>query len=303
MTEWFKELLYPFYAQSIRIDRWIFRGKTKFQKVAIFENEGLGRVLCLDGVVQTSEADEFYYHEMLTHPAMMAHGHVKDVLIIGGADGGVLREVLKHPIRKAVLVDIDDELIELCRTLLPTIWAGAGEDPRTVNAPGDGVKFVAETKDKFDLIIVDSTDPMGPGEGLFRLPFFRNCQRILRKGGLVVTQNGVPFYQPAELRAAHDYRAGVFERAGYYLTEVPLYAGAHMALGWASDTLDFPAVPPATIRKRYAARNLNTRYYNPAIHGACFAIPNHFQAIMYGPEAAKPKARAKAAKPKARRSR
>ena len=280
MTEWFHETLYPFFAQSIRVDRWIFRGKTKFQDVAIFANERLGRVLCLDGVVQTSESDEFYYHEMLTHPALLAHGSVTDVLIIGGADGGILREVLKHPVRKAVLVDIDGELIDLCRKLLPGIWAGAYDDPRTVDARGDGVNFVAKTKDRFDLIIVDSTDPMGPGEGLFRRPFFRNCRKILRPGGLVVTQNGVPFYQPEELRAADSYRRAAFKRAGYYVNPVPLYTGAHMAHGWASDSLNFAAVPAATIRKRYAARKLTTRYYNPAIHAACLAVPNNIQAIL-----------------------
>ena len=136
MTEWFTETLYEELGQRFRIDEVIYRGKTEFQRVEILRNERLGRVLCLDGVVQTTEADEPHYHEMLTHPALFGHGAVQRVLIIGGADGGILREVLRHPVERVVEVDIDAELIELCRTHLPSLSAGAYDDPRTVLAPG-----------------------------------------------------------------------------------------------------------------------------------------------------------------------
>lgn len=279
---WFDETLYPFYRQGIRVDGVLYRGQTKFQTVEILSNERLGRVLTLDGVVQTTEADEFYYHESMTHPAILAHGRVKRVLIIGGADGGILREVLKHPVEEVVIVDIDGELIDLCLEYLPTIHAGAFDDPRAVNLPGDGAAYVAETDKRFDLILVDSTDPQGPGIVLFQAPFFRNCQRVLNNGGLMVTQNGVTFFQPDELRDAHRHRLEVFRRAGAYLSPTPTYAGAHMAFGWASDTFDFSSVALAAIARRYKSISLNTRYYNPDMHGAFFALPNHIAPLLEG---------------------
>ncbi|MSP20619.1 MAG: polyamine aminopropyltransferase [Alphaproteobacteria bacterium] len=277
---WFDETLYPFYRQGIRVDGVLYRGQTKFQSVEIIRNERLGRVLCLDGVVQTTEGDEFYYHESMTHPAMFAHGRVESVLIIGGADGGILREVLRHPVKEVVIVDIDGELIDICRQHLPLHHAGAFEDPRTVNLPGDGAAYVAETDKRFDVILVDSTDPQGPGIVLFQAPFFLNCLRVLKKGGLMVTQNGVSYYQPDELREAHHHRLQVFEKAGAYLSPIPAYVGGHMAFGWASQSLDLPNVPGPTIRRRLAASGIETRHYNPEVHAAFFALPNNIRPLI-----------------------
>ena len=251
---WFTEELHCDAQQKLRIETQIFRGRTAFQVVEIFENPTHGRVLCLDGVVQTTEADEAYYHEMLVHPALFGHGSVRNVLIIGGADGGTLREVLRHPVEHAVLVDIDAELITLCRTHMPSISAGAFDDARAVVLPGDGVVFVAETYERFDVVIVDSTDPVGPSTGLFREAFFRNCRRVLREGGLVVSQNGVPFYQPQELTDAHLHRAAVFARAGLYSAPVPTYVGGYMAFGWGSDSLDPGAIEARELERRIAER-------------------------------------------------
>ena len=281
MAKWFDETLYPFYRQAIRIDETLFRGKTKFQKVEFHRNERLGIFLTLDGVIQTTEGDEFYYHESMVHAAMLAHGKAKSVLVIGGADGGILREVLKYPgVKQAVLVDIDGELIDLCREYVPSINGGAFEDPRTANMPGDGAAFVAETDKKFDVILVDSTDPQGPGIVLFQAPFFRNCRRVMNPGGIMVTQNGVYFYQQDELAEAHKHRLRVFQQAGAYVSPIPTYVGGHMAFGWASDALDFPAVPAATIRRRYEAAGLTTRYYNPAVHQAFFCLPNNIRPLL-----------------------
>ncbi len=279
-TTWFDETLYPFYRQGIRVDGVLFRGQTKFQTVEVIQNERLGRVLTLDGVVQTTEGDEFYYHESMTHPAMFAHGHAESVLIIGGADGGILREVLKHPVKEVVIVDIDAELIDICKEHLPLHHKGAYEDPRTINLPGDGAAYVAETDKRFDVVLVDSTDPQGPGIVLFQAPFFRNCQRVLKKGGLMVTQNGVSFYQPDELREAHHHRLQVFKKAGAYLSPIPAYVGGHMAFGWASDSLDLPNVPTPTIRRRLAASGIETRHYNPEVHAAFFALPNNIKPLI-----------------------
>lgn len=279
-TTWFDETLYPFYRQGIRVDGVLYRGQTKFQTVEVIHNERLGRVLTLDGVVQTTEGDEFYYHESMTHPAMFAHGHAESVLIIGGADGGILREVLKHPVKEVVIVDIDAELIDICKEHLPLHHAGAYDDSRTINLPGDGAAYVAETDKRFDVVLVDSTDPQGPGIVLFQAPFFRNCQRVLKKGGIMVTQNGVSYYQPDELREAHHHRLQVFKKAGAYLSPIPAYVGGHMAFGWASDTMDLPNIPTPTIRRRLAASGIETRHYNPEIHAAFFALPNNIKPLI-----------------------
>ena len=161
MTDWFHETLYPSVRQSLRIDKVIYEGRSRYQDILIFENEYLGRVLVLDGIVQTTEADEFYYHEMLGHVPIVGHGTAKSVLIVGGGDGGLLEEVLKHPVDRVVLVDIDGEVVRLCREHLPSICGGAFEDPRTELVIGDGIDFVRETELRFDVIIVDSTDPVG----------------------------------------------------------------------------------------------------------------------------------------------
>lgn len=279
---WFTEELHRDTRQQLRVGTRHFRGKTAFQEVEIFENPTHGRVLCLDGVVQTTEADEAYYHEMLVHPALFAHGGVRSVLIIGGADGGALREALRHPVERAVLVDIDAELIELCRTHLPSISGGAFDDARAVISPGDGGAFVAATDERFDAVIVDSTDPAGPGADLFREPFFRNCQRVLRQGGLVVTQNGVPFYQARELAGAHACRRKVFALAGFYVAPVPMYVGGHMAFGWGSDSLDPGAVLAGELVRRIAARSLDLRVFDARVHAGAFALPRALAGLTAG---------------------
>ena len=169
MTDWARETLYPGYSQALRIDKILYEGRTSFQEVRLIENEHFGRVLLLDGVVQTTERDEFFYHEMMLHPALCALGNAQDVLIIGGGDGGCLREALKHPsVKRAVMVEIDGGVVELSKKYLPALSAGAFDDPRTELIIGDGAKYMAEAQpDQFDAIIVDSTDPFGPGEVLF----------------------------------------------------------------------------------------------------------------------------------------
>jgi spermidine synthase len=242
--------------------------------VEIFENPTHGRVLCLDGIVQTTEADEFIYHEMLVHPAMFAHGGVREVLIIGGADGGALREVLRHPVDRATVVDIDAELIELCMTHLASISDGAHGSPRARVIPGDGAKYVENTLDRFDVVIVDSTDPVGRGSVLFQLAFFHGCRRVLKDGGIAVFQNGVPFYQPTEFRDSHACRRRVFAMAGHYLWPVPSYAGGHMAFGWGSDRLDPGSVAGDGLARRVASAVLPLEAYGADVHRAAFVLPN-----------------------------
>ena len=280
MVRWLDEALYGPQRQSLRIDRELFRARSPYQEVLIFENETLGRVLALDGVVQATEQDEFVYHEMLTHLPLLAHGAARRVLIIGGGDGGVLEEALKHPIERAVMVEIDGTVIEACRRHLPGICGAAFEDPRTELIVGDGVRYMAESRERFDLIVIDSTDPVGPAAALFGDAFFRDARARLGPRGVLVTQNGVPFFQPRELALAHRARRVLFARSGCYLAAIPTYYGGFMALGWASDGLDLSTIDAAVVAERYAALDLRTRYYNPDIHRAAFALPNFVRALL-----------------------
>jgi len=280
VARWFDEALYATQRQSFRIDRELFRGRSDFQEIAIFENEALGRVLTLDGVVQVTERDEFVYHEMLTHLPLLAHGAAKQVLIIGGGDGGILREALRHGIERAVMVEIDGMVIEQCRRHMPAVCGGAFEDPRTELIVGDGVKFMAETRERFDLIVIDSTDPFGPAEALFGEAFFRNARDRLTERGVLVTQNGVPFFQPQEIADTYAKRRALFPLTGFYVAAIPTYYGGFMALGWASKALDLTKPDRATITARYIQVGIETRYYNPDIHLASLALPNFVRALM-----------------------
>jgi spermidine synthase len=281
---WFDEALHDGvvnqgYMQRFEVTRVVWQKKTDFQNLIIFENPLFGRVLALDGVVQTTEADEFIYHEMLAHVPIIAHGTVRRVLIIGGGDGGVLREVLRHDgIERATLVEIDGTVIDVCREHLPGLGAGAFDDPRAKVVIADGVRFVAETDADFDVIIVDSTDPIGPGDVLFTTDFYADCKRCLTPGGVLVTQNGVPFLQPDEATTTWRRLAPLFADAGYYVIAVPTYIGGLMTLGWATDDETLRQLPEETVAAR--ATGLETRYYAPAVHVASFALPPFITGLM-----------------------
>ena len=277
---WFEETLHDDFRQRLRVSKVLYRDKTEHQDLIIFENPSLGRVLALDGVVQTAEADEHIYHEMLSHVPILAHGEAGAVLIVGGGDGGMLREVLKHKRVAATMVELDAGVIELCREHLPSLSRGAFDDPRAELVIADGAHFVARTERRFDVIIIDSTDPMGPGEVLFGAEFYAGCRRCLRPGGILVTQNGVPFVQPDELRASHGRLSALFADVAFYLAPVPTYNGGFMAFGWASDDAASRAVPLRTITARYRAAAIETRYYNPEIHLGAFALPGDIRALL-----------------------
>ncbi len=266
--------------QRVRVSRVLHRDKTEHQDLIIFENPLLGRVLALDGVVQTTEADEHIYHEMLAHVPILAHGRVEEVLIVGGGDGGMLREVLKHGGIAATLVEIDPGVIALCREHLPGLSRGAFDDPRAEVVIADGAVFVAETDRRFDVIIVDSTDPVGPGEVLFGAAFYAGCKRALKPGGVLVTQNGVPFVQPEVIRASHQRLSPLFADVAFYAAPVPTYNGGFMTFGWASDDPAPRRVSAGTLASRYADAGIETRYYNPDLHKGAFALPNDIRALI-----------------------
>lgn len=282
MSSWYRETLYGHWQQSFLVTRELFRSTGGLQDIRLFETPGFGRVLTLDGVIQVTTGDEFIYHEMLAHVPIYAHGAVRSACVVGGGDGGMLREILKHPgIEQAVLVEIDGAVVEFCREHMPTVSAGAFDDPRTEIVIADGIRFMAETDRTFDLIVIDSTDPIGPGGVLFTEAFYKDCARCLNPGGIVVNQNGVPFLQGEEVTDTWRRRKPHFADVGYYLAAVPTYVGGFMALGWASHSARPRAESPATIRARFDAAPVATRYYTPELHAASFALPKFIQDLIH----------------------
>lgn len=274
------ERLHPGVRLGLEAASILYDSKTPYQRVVIFENATFGRVLMLDDVVQTTEADEFIYHEMLTHLPITAHGAVRRILIIGGGDGGMLEEALKHDsVEKVTLVEIDPGVIELAKTHLRSICKDAFDDPRTDLVIADGVEYVRGTEERFDLIITDSTDPIGPGEVLFTREYYAACKRCLTSGSILVTQNGVPFLQGDELRGTLTCLRDLFADASCYLASVPTYMGGPMAFGWATDNAALRGVPTDALRERWQAAAVETRYYTPEVHAAAFALPGYVAAL------------------------
>lgn len=266
---------------SLRADRVLVSERTGMQDLQVFENGQFGRVMVLDGAIQLTTADEFVYHEMIAHVPLLAHGGVRRVLVIGGGDGGVLREVMAHGAVEAVtLVEIDRAVVDFARTHFPGVSAGAFEDPRLSLVIADGARYVAGTDARYDVIIVDSTDPVGPSAALFTASFYRDCRRCLAPGGLVATQAGVPFVQAREFAASIGNLRAAFAGAGAFLSTVPTYVGGAMAHGLAADGWDPAAVPVDTLGTRFAAADLSTRYYTPAVHRAAFALPGYVAALL-----------------------
>jgi len=276
MTEWIEETLHEDFRFKMKVDRILFEGRSENQHVAVVENGTFGRTLYLDGVLQTSERDEFIYHEMLTHLPILAHGDASNVLIIGGGDGGMLEEVLKHRSIDAVtMVEIDPSVVTMCREHLPSISGDAFDDPRLDLVFADGVDYVRTTDKRFDIAIIDSTDPIGPGEVLFTETFYQGGKRILKDGGILVTQNGVPFVQGDELTQSVRLLRGLFADASCYMATVPGYVGGPMAFGWGTDNPDLRSTPLNVLRERLAEAAIKTDYYTPEVHQAAFALPGY----------------------------
>ena len=272
----YSETLYDSYGQEFAVDKVYFENKTDHQHLIIFENAKFGRVMALDGIIQTTEADEFIYHEMLTHVPLMAHGKVKRVLIIGGGDGGMLREACKHhSVEHITQVEIDAQVVDMCKQYLPNHSAGAYDDPRVNIVIDDGINFVRECNDHFDVIISDSTDPIGPGDVLFTSDFYQHCKKCLSGGGIMVTQNGVAYMQLDEVVTTAKRLQPYFSDRSFYSAAVPTYVGGIMTFAWATDSPDLRTLPVEKIAQRFEAAKINTRYYNPAIHVASFALPQY----------------------------
>jgi spermidine synthase len=274
-SDTFRETLYAGYAQTLGIRDILFESKTGHQHLLIFLSESFGRVLALDGVVQTTERDEFIYHEMLAHVPLFSHPAPRDVLIIGGGDGGLLRETLKHPdVERVVQVEIDRAVIDLCAEYLPNHSQGAFADARADIVIGDGVDFVCGTERRFDVVISDCTDPVGPGEVLFSSRFYAGVRRCLKADGIFAAQNGSPFLQPDEVTTTHRRLAPYFPECRFFSAAVPTYVGGIMTFAWAAAAAG--ALPaPAALRERFERSGIRTRYYTPELHSASFALPQY----------------------------
>jgi len=283
---WINESLYSDWGQRFMVKRELARVKSDFQDIVLFESFSHGAVMVLDGVIQITEADEFVYQEMLAHVPLLAHGAAANVLIIGAGDGGVLRRVLQHKsVQHAVMVEIDGEVIRLSKQFLPGIGGDAWTDKRAEVIVGDGIDYVKRAPDaSFDVIIVDSTDPIGVGEVLFTDEFYENCARILTPRGLVVNQCGVPFMQADELRDTSERRQRYFSHVSAYVAAVPTYVGGFMTLGWSAKDAGLTQVSVETIRSRAAASGIlgNTKYWTPEIHVGAFNLPPYIACHLPG---------------------
>jgi len=274
---WINETLYSAWGQRFAVKRELARVQSEFQDICIFESYTHGRVMVLDGVIQITEGDEFVYQEMITHVPLLAHGEASRVLIIGAGDGGVLKRVLQHKnVIQAVMVEIDGEVIRLCKEFLPAIAGDAWNDPRADVIVGDGIDYVKRAPDSsFDVIIVDSTDPIGVGEVLFTDDFYKNAARILSGRGLIVNQCGVPAMQADELRETSLRRAAFFPHVSAYVAAVPTYVGGYMTLGFAAKGAGLTNVDIETIRGRAKGAGISgtTQYWTPEIHWGAFQLP------------------------------
>jgi spermidine synthase len=274
----FKERLHVGYAQTMELSGSpLVDEKSQYQHIKIFDTPLNGRVMTLDGVVQITTRDESAYAEMLTHLPILEHGKVRSVMIVGGGDLSIADEALKHKaIKEVILVDIDGKVVELCKKHFGEINAKAFRDKRLKIEIADAFEFLArpENKGRFDLIIGDRPDPIGPGKALFGETFYDRIKRALKPGGFATFQTGVPFYQPAEITEALKELNAFFPRSGLYLTVVPTYIGGFMALSWSGKgaKLGTPAgIAKAT--RAFKRLKLKTDYYNPAVHAAAFALP------------------------------
>ena len=274
----FKEKLHKGYAQSMELaGEPLAEEKSKYQRIRIFDTVANGRVLTLDDIVQITTRDESAYAEMLTHLPILEHGAVKRVMIVGGGDLSIADEALKHKgMKEVVLVDIDGRVVELCREHFADVNAKAFADKRLRIEIADAFEYLGrvESKGRFDLIVADRPDPVGPGKALFGETFYDRVKAALAPGGFATFQTGVPFYQPQEITDALKELGEFFPQHGLYLTVVPTYIGGFMALSWAGKGKRLGT--PAGIKRArasFARARLKTDYYNPEIHAAAFALP------------------------------
>ncbi len=274
---WIPETLFDDlgFRMTFEVDKVLYELHTKHQHLVLFEHRFFGKMLMLDGATQISKKDEFIYQEMMSHVPLFAHGKAEDVLIVGGGDCAIAEEVLKHrTVKRLTQVEIDPAVIEFAKEHFPEFTKPVFANKRFESVIDDGAKYVARTDRRFDAIIVDSTDPIGPGKILFGSKFYAGCKRRMKPGGVLVTQNGVPFFQNNELASTMAKFRRLFADASCYVAAIPVYVGGHMAMGIASDDTQLRRHSVETIAQRYrTAGSFKTKYWTPEVHVAAFAQP------------------------------
>ena len=279
MDLWFSEKHTKNVQFSIRADRQLYSGQSAFQRIDVFESIEFGRFLTLDGYMMLTEKDEFIYHEMIVHPAMAVNPLIRDVLVIGAGDGGVPRELSRYEtIRKIDVVEIDEEVIRVCKEFLPKTACGF-DDSRVNVLIQDGLKYIRGCENQYDLIIVDSTDPFGPGEGLFTKEFSGNCYKALRENGIMINQHESPFYENDAIacQRAHKRIVQCFPISRVYQAHIPTYPSGHWLFGFASKRYH----PVGDLDENYwNSLNLKTGYYNTKLHTGAFALPNYVWELL-----------------------
>lgn len=279
MDLWFSELHTPDVKLSVRVNRQLYSGQSEFQRIDVFESPEFGRFLTLDGYMMLTEKDEFIYHEMITHVPMAVHPNVQDVLVIGAGDGGVIRELTRYgSIGRIDMVEIDPLVVEVCRQYLPKT-ACRLDDPRVKIYYEDGLRFVRGKENCYDLIIVDSTDPFGPGEGLFTKEFYGNCYKALRADGIMVNQHESPFYteDARACKRAHQRIVSSFPISRVYQAHIPTYPSGHWLFGFASKQYH----PVKDLRaEAWQALGIATGYYTTKLHAGAFALPAYVEEML-----------------------
>ncbi|MBQ8979308.1 MAG: polyamine aminopropyltransferase [Oscillospiraceae bacterium] len=278
MELWYSENHTKDAKMSIRVEKQLYSGQSEYQRIDVFESNDFGRFLTLDGIMILTEKDEFIYHEMITHVPMAAYPDIKRVLVIGAGDGGTVRELTRYKgIEHIDMVEIDEQVVDVCREYLPQTACKLG-DIRVHLHFEDGLRFVRRREDEYDLIIVDSTDPFGPGEGLFTTEFYGNCYKALHEKGILVNHHESPYYDDdaKAMQRAHKRIAQSFDICRVYQAHIPTYPSGHWLFGFASKGID----PLAFDADAWNALGLRTRYYNTDLHAGCFALPNYVKELL-----------------------
>ncbi len=283
MDLWFSEYHTDNVRLSIRVDEHLYSSQSLYQRIDVFSSPDYGRFLTLDGYMMLTEKDEFIYHEMMAHVPMAVHPNVKKVLLIGAGDGGTVREILRYETVEHIdLVEIDKEVMDVCRKFLPFTAAGLDDERVNIHVE-DGMRYVRRVKDFYDLIIVDSTDPFGPGEGLFSKEFYGNCYKALNENGIMVNQQESPFYHKDALAVQRAHRNIVqsFPFSMAYQAHIPTYPSGLWLFGFSSKNYH----PLHDFREQaWKDLKIKTRYYNTQLHRGAFALPNYVEDLLKGVE-------------------
>ncbi len=280
-SKWFSEALYPDIILKLKIKENLYSSNSNSQKIQFFNTHSFGKVLALDGTIQTTTADEFIYHEMMAHIPLLSHPNPKDILIIGGGDGGILREVLKHTqIKKVTLVEIEKKVIDFSKKYLNQICRNSFQSKKLKLVIADGAKFAESKSSLYDIAIIDSPDPVGPAKVLFENKFYRNISKILKKNGIMVRQSGSTFLQKNELKENHIRLSKIFKYTSVYTAAIPTYIGGLFSFIFSSQAINPENLAIKDLQKRFAKFGPKTKYYNPQIHTACFKLPNYVKEII-----------------------